>query len=80
MQDAVSVGEEGVAALADEQPAGAGLDRHGRGVEAHLGGLDEHVTTRFTGLGLGAGGVVGGGGLPAVVGLREGEAERHIGQ
>jgi hypothetical protein len=36
-------------------------------------------TAWFTGLGVAAGGVVGGGGLPTVAGLGEGEAERHIG-
>src|SRR6266571_6883107 len=80
VQDALSVGEEGVAALAGEQPARAGLDGRGRGVETHSGGLDEHVTTRFTGLGLAAGRVVGGGGLPAVSEPREGEAERYVRQ
>jgi hypothetical protein len=34
----------------------------------------------MTRLGLAAGGVVGGGGLPAIVELREREAERRIGQ
>ena len=80
VQDTVGVGEEGVAAFADEQPAGAGLDGGGGGVEADRGGLDEDFTCWFAGLGVAAGGVVGGGGLAAVVGCGEGEAERHIGQ
>ena len=80
VQDTVGVGEEGVAAFAGEQPAAAGLDGHGRGVEAHLGGLDEDVAAWLAGLGVTASGVVGGGGLPAVVVRREGEAERRIGQ
>src|SRR5215470_8562026 len=51
VQDAVGVGEEGVAACADEQSAWAGLDRLGGGVEAHGSGVDEHVTAWFTGSG-----------------------------
>jgi hypothetical protein len=78
VQDTVSVGEEGVAAFADEQPAWAGLDGRGHDVEVHLDGLDEHFTPWFTRLGPAAGGMVGGGGLPAVFGFGEGEAERHI--
>jgi hypothetical protein len=58
VQDTVSVGEERVAAFADEQPAWAGLNGHGRGIEAHRGGLDEHFTTWLTRLGFAAGGVV----------------------
>jgi hypothetical protein len=80
VQDTVSVGEEGVAAFADEQPAWAGLDGRGHDVEVHLDGLDEHFTPWFTRLGPAAGGMVGGGGLPAVFGLGEHEAERHIRQ
>ena len=67
VQDSFRVGEEGVAAYADEQPAGAGLDGNGRAVEAHRGCLDELLTTWFTRPGVAAGGVVGGGGLPAVL-------------
>ena len=44
------------------------------------GGLDEHVTAWFARLGVAAGGVVRGGGLPAVVELGEREAERHVGE
>src|SRR5262249_41198207 len=79
VHDAVGVGEEGVAAFADEQPAGAGLDGHSGGVDADRGGLDEFFATWFTGLGGAGGGVVGGGALPAVSWRGEGEAERHIG-
>src|SRR5205807_8494335 len=63
VQHTVGVGEEGVAALAREQPDRAGLDGGGGGVEAHGGGLDERVTARLAGLGVAAGGVVGGAGL-----------------
>jgi hypothetical protein len=81
VQDPVGVGEEGVAALADKQPTGAGLDGGGGGVDADRGGLDEDLTGWLAGLGVAAGGVGGGGGLAAVaVGLGEGEAEGHIGQ
>jgi hypothetical protein len=41
VQDAVGVGEERIAAFADEQPAGAGLDGRSGGVEADRGVLDE---------------------------------------
>jgi hypothetical protein len=80
VQDAVGVGEEGIAAFADEQPDRADLDGRGGAVEADRGVLDEHLAAGFTGLGVAAGGVAGGGGLPAVLGLGEGEAERRIGQ
>jgi len=55
VQDTLGVGEEGVAALAGEQPARAGLDGRGGGVDAHLGGLDEQVAAGFRGLGVAAG-------------------------
>jgi hypothetical protein len=52
VQDAVGVGEERVAAFADEQPARAGLDGRGGGVEADRGVLDERFTAWFTRLGV----------------------------
>src|SRR5262249_60468196 len=68
VQDALGVGEEGVAALADEQPARAGLDRRGGGVDSSRGVGDENLAAGVTGLGVVAGGVVGGGGLPGAAG------------
>jgi hypothetical protein len=73
VQDPVGVGEEGIAAFADKQPTRAGLDGGGGGVGADRGGLDEDVTGWFTGLGVAAGGVGGGGGLVAVDELGEGK-------
>src|SRR5262249_1909680 len=60
--------------------AWAGLDGLGGGVEAHGVGREEDVAAWLTGPGVAAGGAVGGGGLPAVAVLGEGEAERHVRQ
>ena len=79
VQDAVGVGEEGVAALADEQPTGAGLDRVAVASVPTGVAWMRMSPCWFAGLGWRAGGVGGGGGLVAV-GVGEGEAERHVGQ
>jgi hypothetical protein len=78
MQNTLGVGEEGVAALADEQPERAGLDGRGGGIEAHWGGLNEQVTTWLACLGVPAGGVISCGGLPAIVVRGEGETECRV--
>jgi hypothetical protein len=78
VKGAFRVGEERVAAYAQEQPDRAGLDRPGGGIEAHRGAGDQRVTARLGLAGLRAGRVVGGPGLPAVPELREHERERDV--
>jgi hypothetical protein len=79
VKGAVRVGEERVAAHADEQPDAAGLDGLCVGVEADRGAGDEHLAGGLGLASLGAGGVVGGPGLLAVLELGEHERERGVG-
>jgi hypothetical protein len=79
VKGAVRVGEERVAAHAGEQPDRTRLDSPGAGIEADRGAGDEHVSGGLGLASLGAGGVIGGPGLRAVLELGEHERERGVG-
>jgi hypothetical protein len=79
VEGAVGVGEERVAADADEQPNRTGLHGLRRGAEVDRRARDEHVTGRFGLPRLVADGVVSRADLRAVPELGEREGKRDIG-
>src|SRR2546427_623989 len=74
------VGEERVAAQPGGQPDPVYLHGLGHAVEADRDVRGEYLADRFGLAGLGAGGVPGGSGLPAVPVFGEYEGERDVGQ
>src|SRR5207237_3543342 len=80
VQGALDVGEERVAAQPGGQPDPVYLHGLGHAVEADRDVRGEYLADRFGLAGLGAGGVPGGSGLPAVLVFGEHEGERGVGQ
>src|SRR6202011_583135 len=78
LENVIGVGEEGVASCTDKQAAGAGFHGCSHLIETHWRPLYQHCAQWLTALGLAAGGVVRRCGLPAVLQLREREAERSV--
>src|SRR3954462_98974 len=75
MERAVGIGEERIAAHAEEQADRSGLTRVGRGVEAGGGIGDENLADRLRIAGRRAGREVRAAGLPAVLALGKYERE-----
>src|SRR6185437_3574873 len=79
MEGAFAVGEERIAADADEQPTFTSLDRLRRGVEADRHALDENLANRLGLAGLASSPVIDGPGLGAAFRFGEHERERSVG-
>src|SRR6185436_14021169 len=79
MEGAFAVGEERIAADADEQPTFTSLNRLRHGVEADRHALDENLANRLGLAGLASCPVIDGSGLGAAVRFGEHERERSIG-